>query len=620
MRHNPLSILLSVLAAGSLCTLAMTLPPHWGSMRVKHAWSTIPENWVCLGHPPADTAINIQIALKPQHENALIDALYEVSSPVHPKYGEHLSKEQVAKLVAPHADTLELVGSWLEHNGVSSSAVSMTHGGSWLKVTGILVSQANNLLGASYQLYRHTSPNTTVLRTISYSLPAELHTHVQTIVPTTYFGSLHVPWQTPRIRSDSGAEELAEEASGEAVTMLARQINPMPVTPSFLRSLYKTTAYVPAAVGRNKIGIGGFLQQYPNPEDLSKFMDEYRTDGADATYKVTSVNGGYYDPNDPNPDANSNVQYASAMTYPTPLTFYSTGGTWINDDPFLAFLNYLLVQPIIPQTISISFGAYEVSLPMELAGRICYSFASLGALGVSVLVSTGDDGVGLGESKDTAGNVNFLAQFPATCPFVTSVGGTKENPEVAAPLSGGGFSRYFVREPYQNDAVDGFFHKLGSQYEGMYNPFGRAIPDISAQALNYEVMFDLEPTLFHGTSCATPTVAGIISLLNDYRISKGKKPLGWLNPWLYGSGRAGFYDITSGSNPGCNTDGFFAVAGWDPVTGLGTPRFDQLKRIMDQQMNAPQPTQETKTTTSAIVKATSGTRSSTANSVDSTDY
>ena len=108
----------------------------------------------------------------------------------HCRYGEHLSKEQVAKLVAPHANTLELVGSWLKQNGVSSSAVSITHGGSWLTVSGVSVSQANDL-DASYQLYQHAAGSTIVLRTISYGLPAELHAHVQTIVPTTYFSVPH---------------------------------------------------------------------------------------------------------------------------------------------------------------------------------------------------------------------------------------------------------------------------------------------------------------------------------------------------------------------------------------------------------------------------------------------
>jgi len=60
-------------------------------------------------------------------------------------------------------------------------------------------------------------------------------------------------------------------------------------------------------------------------------------------------------------------------------------------------------------------------------------------------------------------------------------------------------------------------------------------------------------------------VAGIISLLNDWLISRGQPPLGLLNPWLYGYGFLGLIDITSGSNPGCNTDGFSAVTGWDPV-------------------------------------------------------
>ncbi|KAH9008676.1 hypothetical protein EDB85DRAFT_1867981, partial [Lactarius pseudohatsudake] len=48
-------------------------------------------------------------------------------------------------------------------------------------------------------------------------------------------------------------------------------------------------------------------------------------------------------------------------------------------------------------------------------------------------------------------------------------------------------------------------------------------------------------------------------------ISQGRHPLDFLNPWLHSTARAGLNDITSDSNPGCNTDGFPAVVGWDPV-------------------------------------------------------
>jgi hypothetical protein len=33
----------------------------------------------------------------------------------------------------------------------------------------------------------------------------------------------------------------------------------------------------------------------------------------------------------------------------------------------------------------------------------------------------------------------------------------------------------------------------------------------------------------------------------------------------YGRGLPGLNDVMSGSNPGCNTDGFSAILGWDPV-------------------------------------------------------
>ena len=64
--------------------------------------------------------------------------------------------------------------------------------------------------------------------------------------------------------------------------------------------------------------------------------------------------------------------------------------------------------------------------------------------------------------------------------------------------------------------------------------------------------------------------------LNDRLIAAGKSPLGFLNPFLYSTGKSALNDITSGSNPGCNTNGFPAKKGWDPVTGLGTPDFVKL--------------------------------------------
>ncbi|KAH9062381.1 subtilisin-like protein [Lactarius vividus] len=565
---------LSVLATGLLSGLAKPLSPLWDDIHVKHSWNTVPKNWVSLGRPPSGTTINLYIALKPQRENALVNALHEISQPGHPRYRAYLTKEQVAELVAPRSETLELVNSWLKHNGISSSSISMTHGGNTLKLKDVSVTQANTLLGASYQLYRHVERGETIVRTVGYSLPVALHWHVLTVVPTTTFVSLRTQWQTPRNRSDRAMKS----TSGEPATMLSGRAEVNYVTPSFLRWLYDTETYTPNTRGENVLGIVGFLGDYPSQEDLTAFMKKYRSEVEDATFTVVEVNRGGYDPTHPNEEANMDIQYAEAMAYPTPHIFYSTGaGPSGTDDDYASWLEYILDQENIPQTISISYSNEEHSLPREYAIYVCDQFANLGVRGVSVLQSSGNDGIGKGTCLRDDGTVRFEPTFPGTCPYVTVVGGTTDyQPEVAADFSGGGFSDYFQRPSYQEGAVSTFLQHLGNQFQGLYNASGRGIPDIAAQAVGFQIFFNGDEQEESGTSLSTPVVAGIISLLNDWLISTGQEPLGFLNPWLYGRGFRGLTDITEGSNLGCNMDGFSAIVGWDPVTGLGTPNFHEM--------------------------------------------
>ena len=84
MLFHPLSVL-SFFIVGPLSGLATPFASRWDDVHPKHKWSSVPENWANLGHPAADTTIDLHIALKAQNENALTDAVYEVSSPRHPK-------------------------------------------------------------------------------------------------------------------------------------------------------------------------------------------------------------------------------------------------------------------------------------------------------------------------------------------------------------------------------------------------------------------------------------------------------------------------------------------------------------------------------------------------------
>ena len=418
------------------------------------------------------------------------------------RYGAHLSRKQVAELVAPHPDTLELVSSWLKHNGVPASSISTTFGGGWLTVTGVPLSQANELLGASYRLYNHAKTNNTILRTIRYALPEALHMHVQTVAPTTAFTPTRLQHQTPRRRSSGAAALVANATLGGPVDELSRRDIFSFIRPGPLRWMYKMWVYNPVPGVGNMLGIAGFEYEAPSRPDLQQFMNEHRRDATTVNLDVVPVNGGEVDQDDPDRQANFDTQYSGALTYPIPVTYYTVGGsekisadnTPDEGDTYLEWFNHMAKPTTpLPQTINVAWNIDEKYLPREYAESLCRQFQRLGSRGVSILVASGDEGVGA--CPFAAENPPFQTVFPATCtcgvislrklhtrtgtsrsphcrnfagPYVTSVGGTTGDPEIASPRSGGGFSTFFERPPYQNDAVLPYVRNLRDQYEGRY--------------------------------------------------------------------------------------------------------------------------------------------------------
>ena len=69
----------------------------------------------------------------------------------------------------------------------------------------------------------------------------------------------------------------------------------------------------------------------------------------------------------------------------------------------------------------------------------------------------------------------------------------------------------------------------------------------------------------------------MVSLLNDARIAAGLLSLGFLNPRLRGEGFKGLNDIVEGNNPGCGTDAFKVIKGWDPATDWERPTLEGSK-------------------------------------------
>ena len=327
------------------------------------------------------------------------------------RYGAHLSAEEVDELVKPLPETIELITAWLEYHGIRSSSFSAIHNGGWLTVKDVLVSQANKLLGASYQLYRNAKTNETVVRTVGYALPAVLHAHIKTVAPTTYFASKRVTQHTPRRRFRRAA----------APSQTPSNVIPV-IEPSLLRWMYNTEKYEPTAADRNRLAVVGLQDDFALQADLAMFVNRIDQHAQGARFNLLQLNGALDTPNIPGVRGSTAVQYAASMSFPTQVTFYNVAGNseWddgmpVAGDMFLEWFDHINAEPSLPQTISIAYGEDESYLPYDYADALCTRFMQLGNRGVSVLVSSGDSGVGEGTCVNSEGQVRFRPQFPASC-------------------------------------------------------------------------------------------------------------------------------------------------------------------------------------------------------------
>ncbi|KAF7534263.1 hypothetical protein G7054_g6365 [Neopestalotiopsis clavispora] len=546
------------LAAGSVVALPAA-SSDFAKTKVFEKPATVPTRWAKLdnivgGLDKGNTTLELRIQLTSQNTDKFHDLALNIATPGHELYGKHLSQAEIDQMIAPKDESKSLVLDWLSQSGLADKS-SVSSRGNAVIVTAS-VSEIEQLLAAEYNAYTNSETGEQIVRTLEYSLPESLDGHVRMVQPTNFFG----------FRSFLSSDDEVEAAAAVAIT------------PAELSTLYNFASSTDAQ-SNGRMGIAGFLEQWPSKSDLSTFMNRFAIfDNADETYTCALINGGTC-PASPGSsvgvEANLDVQYARAITKDIPNVFYSTGGRpplegsgTNTNEPYLEFLEYLqgLDDDELPNTVSISYGDDESTVPLSYADTVCDLFSQIGARGVSITASSGDSSVGT-TCKTAAGTVGFTTAFPAACPWITSVGGTSGVPEAAWTSGGAGLQRDLWPALY-------------------FNASGRAYPDVSAQATAVRIVVSGSTTSVSGTSCSSPIFASIIQLINSARLADGKAALGFLNPWLYSNASTGFNDIASGSTKGCRGvitggAGFSAASGWDPATGLGTPNFAKLKAISD---------------------------------------
>ena len=501
--------------------------------------------------------VRVQMHLRRRvSEEAIEQEFVKRSTPGSALYQQHLSHEELVKLVGATPEALATAERFLAGEaGVSERRVFSTQ-----DVLTAVVERTSPVaakLGLTAAMFERSAVRHTV------AVPAALAGAVDRIVVV------------PRAPKRATKPRVAMGGAGGFPGMQQ--------TPATISQRYKVpTTPLSGSVVQ---GVGEFQQSYFNPAWINNFTTKYALPKADIR-----ING----PNTPSPDdveGTLDLEYIVGLAPDATTWWISYNGT--GPDPFgIDFAwwaeNAAALRPM-PTVVSLSWGIGENNYAGK-AGVLDAdndAFRKLGLLGVSVFAASGDTGPG---SRGYTSCSRFDPGWPATSPYVTSVGATyalsETASESAVSFSGGGFSDYFGTPEWQREAAAAYLaNASGLPKPSFYNASGRGFPDVAALGTNFMVygqnqFGEAEWMPVSGTSCASPTFAALITRVNAARVKAGKGTLGFLNPTLYKLGRVG-QDVTTGSSqdPDCfgfPIPGFPTAAGWDPVSGLGTPDYSYL--------------------------------------------
>jgi kumamolisin len=226
-----------------------------------------------------------------------------------------------------------------------------------------------------------------------------------------------------------------------------------------------------------------------------------------------------------------------------------------------------------PSVLSISWGWAESETvegllwSQQAIDAVSVTFQEAAALGVTVLVASGDDG---SNCQISDGKAHVL--YPASDPGVTTCGGTQL--DTAGPTdttwndssgaTGGGISDIFKAVPQWQASAN----LPASVNDGHA---GRGVPDIAGNAdpsSGYVLIFRGGPTStpIGGTSAVAPLYAGLVAIEN----TRSGQSAGFLNGALYAAPESDFRDVDDGAtNATGNAPGYTATAGWNACTGRG---------------------------------------------------
>jgi subtilase family serine protease len=530
-----------------------------------------PRGAVSLGGISRSQSISLEVVLAPSHQAQMASLLRSVYAVGSPDYHQWMPRGEFARRFDPSPAEVAAVESWLAREGLHPTYTS----GLAVHVSGP-AGLIESGLGLSFNEYRLAGGRQVRVATAAPLVPSNVSGTLVSVL-----GLDNAPRLTSHIVQDHSQLNATPVPHAEGLSPCV-VAPPGADTPDAVGAAYGIGSLT--SVGQNGTGqqvavyelaphVAGDISTFETCFGLHNLVSTVAVDGGG------SAGGGTAEADADIEQIATQSPGATIVSYEGPNTTQGSYDVWSE-----------IVNQDTASVVSTSYGLCE---PDSVAAGVVTLedalFSQAALQGQTILAASGDSGAE--DCYPPSGNLDtsLQADFPASDPSVTAVGGTtlSSNGTQAAwndcegqtgascanlgnLAGGGGISRYETRPNWQP-----------AEWEwGPGNACGtncRNEPDISANAGTPEAFYvQGNWGLYVGTSIAAPLVAGLVSDTAEGCLSARR---GVIAQSLYGLAGDGDYgtaltDVTTGDNDLTRTYGgqFFPTSpGYDPSTGLGTP-------------------------------------------------
>jgi len=594
----------NLVAAALLWASAVLAAPVSGAVATQVLSGHVPKitrQLTALGRLDANYRLQVAIGLPLRNREQLTNLLENIYNPASPNFRHFLKPDEFTASFAPSVEDYQAV---MDFANAHHLTVIHTHSNRTLVQVSGSVKDIENAFHVHLQTFQHPKENRIffapdVEPTLDLKTPVLAISGLDNYVrPRPHIHPADIS-SLPRVRPLGGGGSGGGGGGGGG--------NTGPFEGYDFRNAY--------APGVSLDGTGqtvGLFELFGfNPQDITDYEDDagipYVTvtpvlvdggpgDSADATYFDDSGNPtGYLDYGvEVAADIEMAISMApglsSVLVYegPTPQDLPPLGTNYVQDATTTAQINDVLNRMAtdnLAKQLSCSYG-FDINLSTV---QIFQQFA---AQGQSFFLSSGDFGAYSGPVDE-----------PADDPYITVVGGTTLTTSSA---SGAWMAETAWLTPASNDGMGditpeyatgggvSLAYPIPSWQQGISMTANqgsttmRNSPDVSIVANNITVFWGNDaiglsfPMPEVGTSLAAPLWAGLVALANQQAAANGQPSVGFANPALYAIAKSAnylscFQDITTGGNTNsASPTKFWATAGYDLCTGLGTPNGNNL--------------------------------------------